>query len=132
MLAKESCGLCPDDGKTVEYKQLADYVQNEEKMEFLHQILPKKITVKEFRTIMESLPDPDDSSEESTSSSASTSSDSAEEEVEEEEADDENAEEVTAKSTSTKTKASTEIAKGKPSPKANAKKKDEIIELDSD
>lgn len=127
MLAKESCGPCPDDGKMVEYKQLADYVQNEEKMEFLHQILPKKITVKEFRTIMENLPDPDDSSEESTSSSASTSSDSAEEE-EEEEADEENA----AKSTTTKTKASAEMAKGKPLPKANAKKKEEIIELDSD
>lgn len=79
-LTKECFKLCDAKAKNVEYKQLAEYVQGQNKLEFLHQILPKKITVKEFRKIVENLPDPDDSSADS-SSSSSTSSSSEEEEV---------------------------------------------------
>lgn len=81
-LTKECYKLCDAKAKAVEYKQLAEYVQGQKKLEFLHQILPKKITVKEFRKIVENLPDPDDSSADS-SSSSSTSSSSEEEEVKE-------------------------------------------------
>lgn len=78
LLSKESFKLCGQNTKQLEYKQLAESVQNNDKLEFLHQILPKKITVKEFRKIMESLPDPDKSSE-------SGSSEEEEEEGSEEE-----------------------------------------------
>lgn len=81
-LTKECFKLCDAKAKTVEYKQLAEYVQGQNKLEFLHQILPKKITVKEFQKIVENLPDSDDSSADS-SSSSSTSSSSEEEEVKE-------------------------------------------------
>lgn len=83
-LTKECYKLCDAKAKAVEYKQLAEYVQGQNKLEFLHQILPKKITVREFRKIVENLPDPDDSSADS-SSSSSTSSSSEEEEVKEKE-----------------------------------------------
>lgn len=35
------------------YNDLSDFVQDEDKLDFLHQIVPKKITVKEFREILE-------------------------------------------------------------------------------
>lgn len=80
-LTKECYKLCDTKAKAVEYKQLAEYVQGQNKLEFLHQILPKKITVKEFRKIVQNLPDPDSSAD--SSSSSSTSSSSEEEEVKE-------------------------------------------------
>lgn len=39
--------------KDLNYNELSDFVQAEEKLEFLHQIVPKKITVKQFREILE-------------------------------------------------------------------------------
>ncbi|XP_058834361.1 chromatin accessibility complex protein 1 [Topomyia yanbarensis] len=39
--------------KNLDYKHLAAYVESEEALEFLVQILPKKITVKEYKKIME-------------------------------------------------------------------------------
>lgn len=39
--------------KDLNYNDLSDFVQAEDKLEFLHQIVPKKITVKEFREILE-------------------------------------------------------------------------------
>lgn len=39
--------------KDLNYNDLSNFVQEEEKLEFLHQIVPKKITVKEFREILE-------------------------------------------------------------------------------
>lgn len=39
--------------KDLNYNDLSDFVQAEERLEFLHQIVPKKITVKEFRDILE-------------------------------------------------------------------------------
>ena len=35
--------------KGLNYKALADYIQNEEKMDFLQAIIPHKITVKKYR-----------------------------------------------------------------------------------
>lgn len=39
--------------KDLNYNDLSDFVQAEERLEFLHQIVPKKITVKQFREILE-------------------------------------------------------------------------------
>lgn len=61
------------------YNDLSKFVQNEEKLEFLHQILPKKITVKEFRDILERGSDTSDSDDD----------DDDEEEEEEEEQEEE-------------------------------------------
>ncbi|XP_059615004.1 chromatin accessibility complex protein 1 [Phlebotomus argentipes] len=38
--------------KTLEYKFLAEYVQQEPKLEFLQQMVPKKITVKEYKRLL--------------------------------------------------------------------------------
>ncbi|XP_055689055.1 chromatin accessibility complex 16kD protein-like [Lutzomyia longipalpis] len=38
--------------KNVDYKSLAEYVQSESKLEFLQQMIPKKITVKEYRELL--------------------------------------------------------------------------------
>lgn len=58
-------------------------MQEEEKLEFLHQIVPKKITVKEFRDILER-----GSESESSDSEEDVSTDTeSDEEVEEEEED---------------------------------------------
>lgn len=64
-LSKESFKLCSQNAKSLEYKQLAESVQSNERLEFLHQILPKKKTVREFRKIIANLPDPDKSTSES-------------------------------------------------------------------
>lgn len=47
--------------KDLNYNDLSKFVQDEEKLEFLHQIVPKKITVKEFREILERGSDSSDS-----------------------------------------------------------------------
>uniref|UniRef100_A0A182PZ79 Chromatin accessibility complex protein 1 n=1 Tax=Anopheles epiroticus TaxID=199890 RepID=A0A182PZ79_9DIPT len=46
--------------KSLEYKDLAMYVENDDKLEFLSQILPKKITVKQYKAMMAKKPDTDD------------------------------------------------------------------------
>lgn len=67
--------------KDLNYNDLSHFVQEEEKLEFLHQIVPKKITVKEFREILER-----GSESESSDSEEDASSDSeSDEEIEEEE-----------------------------------------------
>lgn len=71
--------------KDLNYNDLSNFVQEEEKLEFLHQIVPKKITVKEFREILERGSDSD--SEDDASSTESDNSDG--EEIEDEEDDDE-------------------------------------------
>ncbi|XP_037035162.1 chromatin accessibility complex 16kD protein [Bradysia coprophila] len=72
-LAKESIGK----NKTLEYKHVADYVQSDNKLEFLHSILPKKITGKAFMKLLNETDDSDksDNSDESDSSSSSSSED---------------------------------------------------------
>lgn len=83
--------------KDLNYNDLSNFVQKEEKLEFLHQIVPKKITVKEFREILERGSDSSDSdvdsSESESGSDESESGDEEEEEEGEEEADDEQEEE---------------------------------------
>lgn len=63
-------------------------MQEEEKLEFLHQIVPKKITVKEFRDILERGSESEDSDDDE---SESENSDDGEEVEEEEDDDDESA-----------------------------------------
>lgn len=73
-LAKESIGK----NKTLEYKHVADYVQSDNNLEFLHSILPKKITGKTFMRLLNEADDSentDDNSDESESSSSSSSDD---------------------------------------------------------
>lgn len=72
-LAKESIGK----NKTLEYKQVADYVQSDSNLEFLHAILPKKITGKTFQKYLNEDSDKSDNSDESDSSSSSSSDDSS-------------------------------------------------------
>lgn len=57
-------------------------MQEEEKLEFLHQIVPKKITVKEFREILERGSESESSDSEE---DASTDDENSDEEMEEEE-----------------------------------------------
>ncbi|XP_055534421.1 chromatin accessibility complex protein 1 [Wyeomyia smithii] len=64
------------DVKNLEYKHLASYVESDEALEFLVQILPKKITVKQYKKIMEEKKHTDDEDD----------SDSEEESSDEEEA----------------------------------------------
>lgn len=54
--------------KDLNYNDLSNFVQEEEKLEFLHQIVPKKITVKEFREILERGSDSETSDSEASSS----------------------------------------------------------------
>lgn len=69
-LANESIGK----NKTLEYRHVADYVQSDNTLEFLHQILPKKITGKTFLKLLnEADSDDSDDSDESDSSSSSSS-----------------------------------------------------------
>lgn len=68
-LARESIGK----NKTLEYRHVADYVQSDNNLEFLHPILPKKITGKTFLKLLKETDD-SDSSDESDSSSSSSSS----------------------------------------------------------
>lgn len=73
-LAKESIGK----NKTLEYKHVADYVQSDNNLEFLHAILPKKITGKAFMKLLnesDRSSKSDDSDESSDSSSSSSSED---------------------------------------------------------
>lgn len=67
LLTKESLKGCEKSTKIVEYNQLAEYVQSDDNMEFLRTILPKKITVKEFRQIMERKKKSTNSSDETSS-----------------------------------------------------------------
>lgn len=68
-LAKESIGK----NKTLEYKHVADYVQSDKNLEFLHAIVPKKITGKTFLKLLNEPDDKSDNSDESDSSSSGSS-----------------------------------------------------------
>lgn len=72
--------------KDLNYNDLSSFVQEEEKLEFLHQIVPKKITVKEFREILERGSDSDDSEDDA--SSDDENSDEVDEEEDDEDDDD--------------------------------------------
>lgn len=64
------------DIRNLEYKHLASYVESEEALEFLVQILPKKITVKEYKKIMEEKKDTDDEDESDSEESSDDEEDS--------------------------------------------------------
>ncbi|XP_053675683.1 chromatin accessibility complex protein 1 [Anopheles nili] len=68
--------------KTLEYRDLAQYVEDDDKLEFLLQILPKKVTVKEYKMMMSKKPESDEDSE------------TDEEESEKEEQDDDDVVEI--------------------------------------
>ncbi|XP_070502777.1 chromatin accessibility complex protein 1 [Chironomus tepperi] len=80
-LAKEAYNL---DKKALSYKSLAQYVQDEEKLDFLHQIIPHKITVRQYKKILK-----EDKDKVFDSGSDVSSSSEEEEEEEEEEQEDE-------------------------------------------
>lgn len=58
-------------------------MQEEEKLEFLHQIVPKKITVKEFRDILERGSESEDSDDDESESENSDDGEEVEEEEDE-------------------------------------------------
>uniref|UniRef100_A0A1B6LUM2 Chromatin accessibility complex protein 1 n=1 Tax=Graphocephala atropunctata TaxID=36148 RepID=A0A1B6LUM2_9HEMI len=62
-LARESYKLC--ETKELDYKQLAEVVQTSDNMMFLREILPRKITVKEYKSIMEKKKENKDEDEDS-------------------------------------------------------------------
>lgn len=53
------------------YDELADMVQKNKKLEFLHQIVPRKLTIREIRRLMAKESDDESSSDEESSSSGS-------------------------------------------------------------
>lgn len=93
MLAKESHKSCSKLTKLVDYKHLAEYVQSEERLEFLHQIVPKKITVKQFRDIMAKKRNKRDNSSDTSSSGSESGSGSGSGGDDDEDDNDEEAEE---------------------------------------
>lgn len=70
-LAKKSIGK----NESLEYKNVADFVQSDNNLEFLHSILPKKITGKTFLKLLDETDDSEKSDDESDSSSSSSSDD---------------------------------------------------------
>ncbi|XP_031636483.1 chromatin accessibility complex protein 1-like [Contarinia nasturtii] len=74
--------------KDLNYNDLSSFVQEEEKLEFLHQIVPKKITVKEFRDILERGSESESESEEATSDEEENSDEEMEDEEDMDEAAD--------------------------------------------
>ncbi|CAG9807377.1 unnamed protein product [Chironomus riparius] len=78
-LSREAYNL---DKKALSYQSLAQYVQDEEKLDFLHQIIPNKITVRQYKKILKENKD-------KVFDSGSDVSSSSEEEAEEEQEDEE-------------------------------------------
>uniref|UniRef100_A0A1Q3EWS0 Putative histone-fold protein chrac subunit n=2 Tax=Culex tarsalis TaxID=7177 RepID=A0A1Q3EWS0_CULTA len=58
--------------KALDYKDLAAYVEGEEELEFLVQILPKKITVREYKKLSAERKDENDDDDSSSSESESS------------------------------------------------------------
>lgn len=84
-LAKDAFEI--DNRGVLTYKNLATYVQSDDKLDFLHNIVPKKITVKEYKKILaeEKVPQLDSEGSESSSSEESGSDEESEDESESEE-----------------------------------------------
>lgn len=83
-LAKEVHDM---DKRCLTYQNLAKYVQNDEKLDFLHAVVPNKITVREYRKILaqEKVRSSDVASASDDSTSESSEDGSEEESGEEEE-----------------------------------------------
>lgn len=86
-LSKEAYEL---DKRCLTYQNLAKYIQSENKLDFLHDVVPNKITVREYKKMLSEeivrSPDGDTGSEDTTSDSSSgeETEDSDEEEAEDE------------------------------------------------
>lgn len=86
-LSKEAYEL---DKRCLTYQNLAKYIQSDNKLDFLHDVVPNKITVREYKKILSEevvrSPDgdtgSDDTSSDSSSDEESKESDEEEEEVE--------------------------------------------------
>ncbi|XP_055919225.1 chromatin accessibility complex 16kD protein [Eupeodes corollae] len=63
-LAKSAYKNCKQ-GNTLQYEHLSSYVSKDDSLEFLLQIVPEKITVKEFKEIISQEKETDESSSES-------------------------------------------------------------------
>lgn len=84
-LVKESFQSQPAGKETLSYKALARFIQDDEKLEFLHGIAPTKITVKEYKKILaEEL---ENEKDENSGSDYESTDESDEEEEEESEED---------------------------------------------
>lgn len=70
-LTKESHKLV-NKKSNLTYDELADMVQKNKKLEFLHQIVPRKLTIREIRRLMAKESDDDSSSDEESNSSSSS------------------------------------------------------------
>lgn len=78
------------DTKALSYKELAKFVQDHEKLDFLHQIIPHKITVREYKKILAEIVEKEKNPESGSDlSSSEEEDDDEEEEAEEEEAEEE-------------------------------------------
>ncbi|CAK1540306.1 unnamed protein product [Leptosia nina] len=66
----------------LEYKHIAEVVQEDDSLDFLREIIPRKITVKQFKELMarKAKANSDDSSEESSSEESSEESDESNQE----------------------------------------------------
>lgn len=85
-LVKEAFQSQQTGKETLSYKSLAKFIQDDEKLEFLHAVVPNKITVKEYKNIMaEELAN---EKEENSGSDYESSDDSDEEEEEQSEEGD--------------------------------------------
>lgn len=77
------------DKRCLTYQNLAKYVHDESKLDFLHEVVPHKITVREYKKILSEEKvrsvDGDSNSEESSSDSSSEEDESESESEEEEE-----------------------------------------------
>lgn len=76
-LAREA--LKKSDGKKIEYNHLANVVHETDKLDFLGEILPKKITVREFKRRLLKAQQQEQHSSGSSSEDSAESSDSSEE-----------------------------------------------------
>jgi chromatin accessibility complex protein 1 len=80
--------------ETLDYRNLAKYVQDHENLDFLHAVLPNKITVKEYKKILAEETEKDANSGSDYESSEEDDSDEEEEEAEDEEESGEEEEEA--------------------------------------
>lgn len=78
-LAKDAYEL--DNRGILTYKNLATYVQSDEKLDFLHNVVPKKITVREYKKIIaeEKVPNFDSEGSDESSSDESGSEEESDE-----------------------------------------------------
>lgn len=80
--------LKESNGKKLEYNHLANYVHKTDKLDFLGEILPKKITVLEFKRRLQQQKQGSASSSSSEDSEASSSDVSSEDESEEDKSEE--------------------------------------------